>query len=264
MRNLWVQTEDAFARWHADVTGLLAKPEVLVELACAIYDAGVEYDVLLPLKAPKLGFERGRSPDITTLARRRWKEQRTVGLFKAMSSAHVEAMVAWFDRDHQIIEQMTHDLSEVLTALEPVPGAIYRHCREPGPPPVELTGWAFDYPDRHTPVQKPLGRVTFGCALHSDIWFPFVLGFAHPQRDLKRWFDNRELATRHTPRLNAFIERCATLVTDVGARWYVEPAESNRLAAAWVHERGIRLDGPVPDLMPETALEAVWEAVDLD
>jgi hypothetical protein len=264
MKNLWVQTENPFVTWHADVTPLLGKPESLVELVCAICDVGAEQEVFVPVEVPRLGFARGRTASISALVRQRWTDHGIVELFQSLRGARAEARPAWFDRDDRIIEGNIDDLGLLLTTLQPVPGAIYPNYRAPGFAPVAFSGWSLAYPDRRALAETPRDRVTFGCSLHSDIWFPFVLGFAHPQCDLEHWFDNRELETRHTPRLNAFIERCATLVTEAGARWYVEPAESNRLVAAWVNERGIRLDGPVPDLMPETALEAIWEAVDLD
>jgi len=65
-------------------------------------------------------------------------------------------------------------------------------------------------------------RETFNVALRSDIWFPYVIGAAHPSRDLEHFFDHRELAHRNTPRLNQLLATIARLVTEAGGRWYLD------------------------------------------
>jgi hypothetical protein len=51
---------------------------------------------------------------------------------------------------------------------------------------------------------------------HSDNWYPYVMGAAHPLRDHVRMFDNIELALCHTPRLNAFLGEVADATRAAG------------------------------------------------
>ena len=262
MENFWVLSEHPFVTWHADVTSILDEPETLVELTCEILNAGRESDLVAPVEVSDLGFTRRGAEDLTKLVRQRWKDDGVVELFKAMETARVEARLSWFDRDDRIVEASTADLATVLALAQPVPGAIPRSLMAPGYSPVAFSGWRLHYSDHRILVTTPIHRATFGCALHSDIWFPYVLGHAHPKGDLEHWFDNRQLAERHTPRLNAFVERCAALVEKAGARWYVEPSESDRTVAQFVHSRGIDMAPSVPVLMPAELIHADWTPTD--
>jgi hypothetical protein len=87
------------------------------------------------------------------------------------------------------------DLGQLLESLQPAPDTIYRHDREVGTPPVLLYGVRLEY-DEGQRIKRPRSDIGFSITLRSDIWLPFVVGAAHPNRDLKRFFDNRELATR--------------------------------------------------------------------
>ncbi len=263
MRNLWVQTERAFATWDADITPLLDKPESLVDLVCGILEAAEECDVAVPVEVPRMGLSCAGKVRLADVVRKRWQVEAQLELFRSMEGARFAAQLAWFDGDNQIIERPTDDLAALLAGLQPVPGAIDRKLIEPGYSPVAFSGLALAYPDRREPARRPLGSASFSCELHSDIWFPYVLGHAHPSCDLKHWFDNRELATRHTPRLNAFIERCALLATAAGAHWHVANTESDATLLPFIHDRGIHLDARAPELMPPEALDVIWEALDV-
>jgi hypothetical protein len=69
--------------------------------------------------------------------------------------------------------------------------------------------------------------------LTSDIWFPIVDGYlerkvrvntdfgADEKARYQGGFDNRELANRHTPRLNRFLSAIAAKVTEMGGEWSI-------------------------------------------
>lgn len=56
MRNLWIQTEDAFATWHVDLTAIAAAPDRLREVIGAVLAAGVRHRVFAMVAAPRIGF----------------------------------------------------------------------------------------------------------------------------------------------------------------------------------------------------------------
>jgi hypothetical protein len=73
----------------------------------------------------------------------------------------------------------------------------------------------------------------------TDIWFPLVFGALNdwPAKEQfylrdwqekiidhagRKWFDNSELAMRHTPRLNEFIRRARQLTSECGGTWEMD------------------------------------------
>ena len=81
--------------------------------------------------------------------------------------------------------------------------------------------------------------------LDTDIWFPSVMGFDEPLPDVgdpPDSYDNRALAERHTPRLNAFLDAAAREVAAIGGRW--EMMDVDGIAVNYCDqwdERGIEL-----------------------
>jgi hypothetical protein len=93
--------------------------------------------------------------------------------------------------------------------------------------------------------------------LHSDIWRPHIAGFMEDYErqgwaigtDLNgdpivhqegEMYDNRELALRHTPRLNRFVQRVKQLTLDYGGKWTAEGCDDPN-NGTW-NEDGIVLD----------------------
>lgn len=268
MRNLWIQTENAFATWIADLTALRDRPDDLVALAEVILDAGARHAVFTPVEVPNLDLRRGQGPAVAERVRARWRDQRAVDLFAftdaamqpgAPGSSTVEATMAWYAADDRLVEGAVADLGAVLRALEPVPGSIPDGFTTPYPP-VRITGPELIYDEARTTLVEPSVRraANVRIAIHADIWFPFVFGSAHPDADHRRMFDNRELAQRHTPRLNAFLIEVGDQVVKAGGAWRVDEDETGTNAALWLDERGILVDAPEPELMPAAALQTTW------
>src|SRR5213078_2193866 len=165
-----------------------------------------------------------------------------------------------YDREDHLVERAIHDLGAVLASLEPVPDVIpdgfMTHY-----PPVRITGRRYADVREGIPVDNrpyPL-PVAVLVRIHSDIWFPWVYGSAHPDCDHRRMFDNRELATRHTPRLNAFLGEVAAAARRIGGSFGVWPDDTGTRAAHWVTDDSVLLDWlPPAGVMPPEALDAEW------
>ncbi len=72
-------------------------------------------------------------------------------------------------------------------------------------------------------------------------------------------FDNRELASRHTPRLNAFLGEVATAARHVGGSFGVWPDGTGKRAADWVDDSSVLLDWqPTAGIMPPEMLDVEW------
>jgi hypothetical protein len=98
-----------------------------------------------------------------------------------------------------------------------------------------------------------MGECSVTIMLTSDIWFPIVKGSL--EKKVGIWhtfgadeagyceggFDNRELANRHTPRLNRFLSAIAAKVIEMGGEWsigeYIDPKYKEQMTLT-----GIKLD----------------------
>lgn len=72
-----------------------------------------------------------------------------------------------------------------------------------------------------------------GIQLYTDIWLPQVVGGLEHTRNPGKYkhnevhlFDNRELANRHTPRLNSFLQSVKQLIEQRGGTWHYEDYDS--------------------------------------
>jgi hypothetical protein len=248
MRNFWIQTETEHATWLADITTLIGEPARLLELVEHISALGVEHQVFVT------------EPSLRAEPRRAWESAHVVDC-NLGRGGRVPAKLAWYDERDQLTEGFVEDLGELLRTLEPVPGSITDGSMERGLSPIEISGYEIEYvgepPSSRLSTEYPR---TIGFSLFSDIWFPFVSGAAHPWYDGKRYFDNRELASRHTPRLNRFLAETKAAVIEAGGTWATDDYARSKLSVPWLGPHGILLDGPVPELMPADALDVPWTA----
>lgn len=268
MRNLWVQVEEPFVVWTARLEAIISRPERIRSIVDAILLAGSTHRVFETISAPVIGYERDRDGDLRALLRRRWETSSMVDACfftgAAMAPEHprssrVNALMSTYDRNDVVVDTEVADLGLLLRDVEPVPGSIPDGFTRPFPA-VRITGPRLQYENRNG-VDALISRMpdpAISVALHSDIWLPFVFGSSHPLADHRRMFDNRELASRHTPRLNRFITDVARAVQAAGAEWSVDLELTGTNAALWLDAMGIHLDAREPDLMPPEALDAEW------
>jgi hypothetical protein len=250
MKNFWAQREYCIASWHADMTACLGSPKVLLSLIHDVYVAACETRLILPVDV-----------DLSAAVDRRWSSEHTVDLFRLIKGVQVESELAWYSRSDQVVEGRVADLGALLASLQPVPNAISRYNREVGHPPVALTGGQVSYAGQVAKRSSDYPE-TFTLSLYSDIWFPFVIGFAHPAADDTRFFDNRELANRHTTRLNRLLGRISRRVFEAGGRWYLDEDDLDPKYAPWLSADGIGIDGTIPELIPASLVDVEWPSDD--
>jgi len=270
MKNLWIQTEHAFVTWVVDLTEVKNDPYALLSFLEKVLDAGSRHEIFTVLKAPEINFERDRDTELYDFLNDIFQARKVVDLFAftgaAMApgtplSSTVQAKVAWFDANSKCTENLCSDLATVLQSLEPVEGSIpsgfMKHL-----PPIRITGLRLTYYDdaSESSNYSTDHAVMIYFAIHSDIWFPWIYGSAHPLCDHKHMFDNRELALKHTPRLNDFLQEVSTFVTQIGGTWNINILETGKDVINWLDSKGfIDLTPQMPELvMPESAYEAEW------
>lgn len=247
MKNFWVQKPYALATWRAEVGAVADSPSAIQELLLKVAALGDACEVAI-VDASQV---RHRLEAV-------WQQHSRVPC-NVLESFAPRASLAWYGRDGEVTTAQVKDPGAVLRELDSIPASISERNTDAGSAMV-VTGSLLDYDGSR--LSRSIERPVLTFATHSDIWFPFVTGDAHPSWDGERYFDNRELASRHTPRLNDFLVSVADAVVAAGGRWSVEEACVAWTLKPWVTERGIRLDGPVPPLMPPELVDVPWPALD--
>lgn len=248
MKNFWVQRRSELASWCGDLAAIAESPEVVSSLFLQVVELGVRHGITIVDVA-----------EVRARIQARWQADTRIDA-RIAADLGPRSRLCWYDRNDEVTEGEVSDLGMLLRTLEPADGAISRYVSDVGSPPLAVSGSIFRYRDGR--LVRGIGDQVLLFTTHSDIWFPFVTGDAHPSWDGESYFDNRDLANRHTPRLNAFLDEVASAVEAAGGRWSIEAECVARTLAPWVTERGIRLDGPVPPLMPPELVDVPWPALD--
>jgi hypothetical protein len=177
---------------------------------------------------------------------------------EVLLDARFGANMCWFDPADVLSCGLVQDLGKVLAATANADDQINEAFRVEGLPPVRIWGSALEHvAGRLRSLSEPLELCI---SLHSDIWLPYVAGIAHPNTQRGRFFDNRELATAHTPRLNMFLETVGARVVSEGGRLALddEPVGFIPLYRPWLSDAGIVLEGQPPALAPEELSRGPW------
>lgn len=267
MKNLWIQTEYAFATWVADLTPIRKRPATCIEVIRSALAAGAKHRVFEVVEAPLVGYRRGRDGALADVITRMYEREQVLDLFgftglalapSLPMSSTVESTVCYYDRSDIQVEQPVTDLGALLAALEPVPGSIAKGFMT-HMPAVRITGRRYTDVREGVIVDNRPYRppIAFYIGIHSDIWFPYVMGAAHPNRDITRMFENLELALCHTPRLNAFLAEIADATRAAGGSF--ELARDMSADPRAVDDTSVNLEWIPPDgIMPPEALDAEW------
>jgi len=270
MKNFWIHTENPFVTWLGDLTTVASHPEAILEVVQSILASGVRHQIFDVEYAPEVDYRRGRDIAISDVLARLLRNNKILDVFAftgaAMlpgipGSSTVETTLCYYDRADRLTESVVTDQGALLASLEPVPDSIPNGMMEHYPA-IRITGERYSdvragvYVDRSA---HPL-PVEFRLCIHSDIWFPWIYGSAHPECDQRRMFDNRELANCHTPRLNAFLGEVAAAVRQAGGSFEARPDESGGRAITWVDDQSVHLDWMPPDgsIMPPEMVNVEW------
>jgi hypothetical protein len=127
-----------------------------------------------------------------------------------VSDAEISGFVSYFGKQGEIVEAEIRDMWELSRQLNP---PKYEPVEAPRTPPVGIRGRGHIKTDRSESLERSIQASIY---LRTDIWFPKL---AHWRNYTVLRFDNRELAYRHTPRLNKFVIRLRELTLQWGGTW---------------------------------------------
>ena len=256
MANLWVQWHLPFATWRVDLRDAGRRnPEELRQFAAAILRAGEESGAMRIVQLPQHGYRREEDGPILPHLEQRWQALGGPDLFSDTQGMIVESQVAWLDGTGRLFDTPVKHLELILEMDEPVEGAL-DGFREPHPP-VAISGPSWSVIQRAS-QGLPTGPLELEITLYSDIWFPWIAGMGHPLADHVRKFDNRVLAEKHTPRLNAFLREVHRAAVTIGSRLQLDRDEC-RVRPEYVSDQGVELNVPAPtQQMTEAERNAPW------
>jgi hypothetical protein len=155
------------------------------------------------------------------------------------------ARVAFFDQNGAIQEKLVKDLGILLRDLRPEVKRSLHHYAAFAPP-VSISGLTRVRVSPSSEEQYLEWPIDISIGLYSDIWFPRVAGFLDNPTSpisISNLFDNAELARRHTPRLNRFLQDVRTFAEALGASWsFEEPSGERDIYRTMCDVNGIILD----------------------
>jgi hypothetical protein len=236
--NHWITfVNDVVVRWGAFLPAPCGRIDALVQFGARVVDAGARHAVYrvvrLPADRPYVADGQSFESYLREEARRRGR----VPLFPVDAGPGpglcTLSRLAFY-RGDTIVEEEVDDIGELLRELRPdrirTRGMFMRSA-----PAVCVVGEA-------AAIDKTRD-VRIQVRLDTDIWFPHVMGMLEdPPEDGEKpdMYDNRALAERHTPRLNAFLGELRQLAIELGGRW--EQLEVDGVAVNYAHmwnEKGI-------------------------
>lgn len=260
-RNHWVADKNALVTWQAELTHLREEPEALARWLRAIVRAGEDNEVYVVQEAPYLGYRRREHGEFLPFLESYMEREGVIDLFDAFTSGldsprgefRATARLCYYDRTGTLVEGDLHDLGSLLAELRPE-DELQSGSAMSRMGGLHIWGLTLDLAGR-----KPLPRwIDIHFQLLSDIWFPWVLGRLEEERDVDLWYENRELASRHTPRLNRFLAAVAEATEAVGGSFALD---EEGLLKDMVDDRGVLLDvAPPGSIVPEPPDPIVAEA----
>jgi hypothetical protein len=229
-RNHWFTFPgDFIVRWGAYLPPPRGTIDKLVQFGVRIADAGKRHAVYRVVRLPgRFPYDADQQPFESHL-REVAQQYGRVPLFPGEANPHptglwTPARIAFY-RGDVIVEEEVGNVGALLRDLRPeqieTRVAVMRSAS-----PVAVIG-------SHVRIDETR-EVLVEVRLETDIWFPWVLGMVddYPQEGQKpERYDNRALAERHTPRLNAFLAELRQLAADLGGRW--EPLEVDGLSVKY-------------------------------
>jgi hypothetical protein len=218
-RNHWITfVNDIVVRWGAFLPAPRGDVDALVRFGVSVVEAGARHEVYRALRIPAAQAYVAGDKNFEDYLRAQANERGRVPLFPGDHRPGPElwapARIAFY-RDEEIVEEEVGDVGALLRELRPDKIESARMFMRSASP-VSVMGKSVDVnDDREVRVQV---------RLDTDIWFPRVMGMLEdmPEDELKPdFFNNRELAERHTPRLNLFLNELRECATALGGRWEV-------------------------------------------
>jgi hypothetical protein len=244
--NHWVSSrKETFVRWDIFFPDFEGEKdaEPIIEFADSIVRLGIEERVY-HLKEATLSTGRYKEDEHKSYAeflRIMLKQEKRLCLFTDSHGVHPQfngqnrspGEICYYDETGALVEKEVENLGLLLDELKDSTAIGYKPRDTSDRSPITILGGAWPITNFRW---KPAVRIE----LCTDIWFPYVVG---PDFRFENFYDNRELANCHTPRLNGFLMGAREAAEKANAEWTWRNEEvGESLYWKWVTETGVLLE----------------------
>ena len=230
-RNHWSTFPDhGVASWEVHLPSASVSLDKLIEFGGFLVDSGKRHRVW---DSERYGCGSGSVTSFESTARSFVEDRRLLPfVFRRVDGPQPSGVISVY-RDDTIEDVSTSDVGALLSQLRPT-----RHRKAvQSAPPIVIGGGVHDL--------SQTDEILVDICLETDLWFPRVIGFLEDvpdEEDTPDWYDNSEVAHRHTPRLNAFLADVHEATIRAGGSW--RTFDAGGLAANYTDQwdlGGIRL-----------------------
>jgi hypothetical protein len=252
-QNAWISREERLASWEACFDPRTDPGRLLTWLALVLA-AGERESIYRVLRCAARGYDRDRQGEPLAVLRQGFEASGTLHLldFESDGAApgdRIDTRVAYWDVHGRAVEERVADLGAILSRA--FPERLYTSYMA-SRPPFCIEGSRLETRDPTSPWQfdrRPSLAIRF--YTHSDIWFPLVQGLLVRDTPYDPPRDNRELAGRHTPRLNRFVAEVREATLEAGGQWRIDEDFCDSFLLYGIRETGIDLSAiPAEPIRP--------------
>ena len=161
--------------------------------------------------------------------------------------------LAYYDSNNEVIEQYVGDVGSLVAEIYDM--EVNKYCAATTTAITFDSCAEFEFDKKnHKHTNNEVIKVRI--RLITDIWFPWIDGDIHAFRPHGEEpylqpvnhpifgivYDNRELVSYHTPRLNKFLSESHQIASSYGAKWELDTTEGVPMYATMCSTLGVRLD----------------------
>lgn len=233
MINYWIARANIrFAEWEAifPPPKTMADIQSLLSFAKQLLDAGEQEDVyqIIETRRP-LDFHASSSWGYQQFLEKALAENDILPLFDLGLGVaenydgvlRTPARLCYYNLEGQLTEAKVENMGLLLESVRPDDadwGSIFME----GVSPITILSRSVSLKEVSEVIQQHQ-TVQIKISLRTDIWFPQVIGILEGDQPLApnppKWYDNRELACCHTPRLNRFLFKVHKYTLESGGEW---------------------------------------------
>jgi hypothetical protein len=173
--------------------------------------------------------------------------------FPCIEPPNFTTKLAYYDSNNEIVEQYIGNMGSLISEIYDI--EINKNCADPTTAITFYSSPSLEFDKKNNKLTgNEVIEVRIG--LTTDIWFPWIDGDIHVYRphgeepylqpvDRPTFgivYDNRELASYHTPRLNKFLSESYKIVSSYGGKWELDTTEGDPMYAQMCSTLGVRLD----------------------
>jgi hypothetical protein len=161
--------------------------------------------------------------------------------------------LAYYDSSNEIVERYIGNMGKLIAKIYDI--EVNRLCAVETTAIDFYTDYSFGF-DGENYRHNESNILQTNIGLTTDIWFPWIDGDIHVFRPHGEEpylqpvnhptfgivYDNRELVSYHTPRLNKFLSESHKIVSSYGGKWKLDTTEGGPMYAEMCSTLGVRLD----------------------